>query len=159
VEEMVAELERRGRELSRKYEAVHLQTAQLRELPEKVVELQESIDELKAAQSPGTNPNLKLPLEKTLALVEEKERERRELDRQLELLQATLPRKTREVERLEAELQPLEVRRLGIMASAREAQRRREEALGGVGDDLEERARWWRGVESGLRGMLDIENC
>jgi DNA repair exonuclease SbcCD ATPase subunit len=155
---MIAELERRGRELCRKYEIVQLQTTQLKELPEKIVELQDSIDELRAVQAPGPNPNLNLPLEKTLALVEEKERKRAELDRQLELLQATLPRKTRELERLEAELQPLEVRRLGTTASAREAQRRKEEALGGVGDDLEERARWWRGVESGLRGMLGVEN-
>lgn len=156
--EMVAELERRGRELSRKYEAVQLQKSQLKELPGKVVELQATIDNLKADQEPDTNPNLNLPLDKTLALVEEKEREQAELDRQLELLQATLPRKTRELERLEAELQPLEVRRLGATASARESQRRKEEALGGIGDDLEERARWWRGIESGLRVMLSVEN-
>jgi hypothetical protein len=55
-------------------------------------------------------------------------------------------------------LQPLEVKRLGSTASAREAKRRKEEALGGVGDDLEERGRWWRGVESGLKGMLGVEN-
>jgi hypothetical protein len=69
-----------------------------------------------------------------------------------------LPIKTRELERLEAELQPLEVRRLGSAASAREAQRRKEQALNGAGDDLEERGRWWRGVEGGLKGMLGVEN-
>jgi hypothetical protein len=126
-------------------------------LPEKIDGLQASIDELKAAQELGPNLELSLPLEKTLELVEERERERAGLDRQLEQLQAIVPRKTREVERLEAELQPLEVKRLGSTASAREAKRRKEEALGGVGDDLEERARWWRGVESGLKGMLDVE--
>lgn len=97
-----------------------------------------------------------MPLEKTLDMVEEKERERAELDRQLEQLQGIVPRKTRELERLNAEVQPLEVKRLGSMASAREARRRKEEALGGVGDDLEERGRWWRGVEGGLKGMLDV---
>lgn len=155
--ELVSELDKKGRELSRKYEAIQLHTAQLQELPGKIEELQASIDVLKAAQQPGSNPTLNLPLEKTLILVEERERERAELDRQLEQLQVMVPRKTRELERLNAELHPLEVKRLGSTASAREAKRRREEALGGVGDDLEERGRWWRGVESGLKAMLGVE--
>ena len=158
VAELVSELEKKGRELARKYEAIQLQTAQLQELPNKIEGLQASIDRLKAAQQPGSNPTLILPLDKTLALVEERERERAELDRQLEQLQVMVPRKTRELERLNAELQPLEVKRLGSAASAGEAKRRKEEALGGVGDDLEERGRWWRGVESGLKGMLGVKN-
>ena len=158
VDELVAELGRRGRELSRKYEKIQLQTAQLRELPEKIEGLQASIEELKAMQEPGPNPSLNLPLEKTLTLLEAREKERAELDREIERLRAELPRKTRELDRLEAELQPLEVRRLGTTASAREARRRKEEALGGVGDDLEARGRWWRGVESGLKVMLETES-
>jgi len=157
VAELVAELEKRGRELCRKYENIQMQTTQLKELPEKIEELQASIEELRAAQAPGSSPNLGLPLEKTLKLVEEKERERAELDRQLEQLQVMVPRKTRELERLNAELQPLEMKRLGSTAAAKEAKRRKEEALGGVGDDLEERGKWWRGVEGGLKGMLGIE--
>jgi len=157
VAELVAELEKRGRELCRKYENIQMQTTQLKELPEKIEELQASIKELRAAQAPGSSPNLGLPLEKTLKLVEEKERERAELDRQLEQLQVMVPRKTRELERLNAELQPLEMKRLGSTAAAKEAKRRKEEALGGVGDDLEERGKWWRGVEGGLKGMLGIE--
>jgi prefoldin subunit 5 len=113
---LVSELEKKGRELSRKYEAIQLHTAQLQELPGKIEELQASIDVLKAAQQPGSNPTLNLPLEKTLILVEERERERAELDRQLEQLQVMVPRKTRELERLNAELQPLEVKRgLGVL--------------------------------------------
>jgi DNA repair exonuclease SbcCD ATPase subunit len=158
VAELVAELETRGRELCRKYENIQMQTKQLQELPDEIEALQASVEELKAAQQPGSNPTLNMPLEKTLALVEERERERAELDRQLEQLQVMVPRKTRELERLNAELQPLEVKKLGSTASAREAKRRKEEALGGVGDDLEERGRWWRGVESGLKGMLGVES-
>jgi chromosome segregation ATPase len=158
VEELVTELEQRGRELCRRYEHIQMQTTQLQELPEKIKGLQAIIEELRAAQQPGSNPTLNMPLEKTLELVEERERERAELDRQIEQLQGTLPRKTRELERLNAELQPLEVKRLGSTAAAREAKRRKEEALGGVGDDLEERGRWYRGVESGLKTMLNVEN-
>jgi chromosome segregation ATPase len=158
VAELVTELEKKGRELAQKYQAIQLQTAQLQQLPERIEGLQASIEELKKTQAPGSHPTLNMPLEKTLALVEDRERERAELDRQLEQLQVMVPRKTKELERLNAELQPLEVKRLGTMASANEARRRKEEALGGIGDDLEERGRWWRGVETGLKGMLGVEN-
>lgn len=157
VAELVAELEKRGRELCRKYQNIQMQTSHLQELPQRIEQLEASVEELRAAQHPGSNPTLNLPLEKTLDLVEEREREKAELDRQLEQLQLMLPRKTKELERLNAELQSLEVKRLGSTAAAKEAKRRKEEALGGAGDDLEERGRWWRGVESGLKGMLSIE--
>lgn len=159
VADLVAELEKRGRELCRKYEDIRVQTAQLQDLPERIEGLEGRVEELRNAQEqPGANPRLNMPLEKTIMAVEERERERAELDRQLEQLQVMVPRKTKELERLNAELQPLEVKRLGSTASAREAKRRKEEALGGVGDDLEERGRWWRGVEGGLKGMLGVEN-
>ncbi|KAI9050496.1 hypothetical protein LZ554_005658 [Drepanopeziza brunnea f. sp. 'monogermtubi'] len=158
VADLVSELEKRGRELCKKYENIRMQTTQLQKLPQTIQGLEASIEESRAAQHPGSNPRLNMPLEKTLAAVEERERERAELDRQLEQLQVMVPRKTKELERLNAELQPLEAKRLGSTASAREAKRRKEEALGGVGDDLEERGRWWRGVESGLKGMLGVEN-
>ncbi len=158
VAELVAELEKRGRELCRKYQNIQMQTSQLQELPQRIEVLEASVEELRAAQQPGSNPTLNMPLDKTLDFVEEREKERAELNRQLEQLQVLLPRKTRELERLNAEMQPLEVKRLGSTASAREAKRRKEEALGGVGDELEERGRWWRGVASGLKGMLGIES-
>lgn len=101
--------------------------------------------------------NLRLPLDKTMVLVEDKERESVELDVILEQLQADLPRKKKGLERLEAELQPLEVRRLGTTALARDAKRRKEDTLGSTGDNLEENGRWWRGVETGLKVLLHVE--
>ncbi|KAF7856333.1 hypothetical protein EAF04_009861 [Stromatinia cepivora] len=162
VAELVEELEKRGRELCRKYEHIQLQTKQLSELPLKISGLEENIQKLKDEQNgidgEGiSHPNLKLGLDKTRELVEEKERERRNLDRQLEQLQVQVPRKTKEIERLNAELVPLEAKRTISVAAAREAKRRKEEGVGGTGDDLEERGRWWRGVEGGLRGMLGVE--
>ena len=67
------------------------------------------------------------------------------------------PRKRKEAERLQAELQPLETKRTNSMAAAKEAQRRKEAALGGVADDLEQRARWWRASEGVLKQVLDIQ--
>lgn len=49
----------------------------------------------------------------------------------------------------------MEAQRDGVAIGAREAVKRREE--GGGGDDLEGRGRWLKGVEAGLRGMLEVE--
>jgi chromosome segregation ATPase len=159
VADMVAELERRGRELSQRYERVQLQTMQLRELPEKISDLEAQVEDLKAAQdAPGSDPSLNLPLAKTRELVTKRRREEQELARELEALQSKVPRKKKEAERLQAELQPLEAKRQNSMAAAREAQRRKEASLGGVADDLEQRARWWRASEGVLKQVLDLKN-
>jgi len=155
--EMVAELERKGKELSKKYEVVETQTIQLRELPQKIAQLEAGIKELNALRAPGQDPNLSLPLGRTLELVEERKAERCQLDRELDQLRAKVPRKKKELERLQAELQSLEAKRQTSTAAAKEARRRKENALGGVEDDLEERGRWWRANEVLLKQMLDIE--
>lgn len=158
VADMVEELEHRGRELTRRYEGVRTETVALGELPEKIRGLEERISVLREQLQPGENPSLNLPLAKTLELVAEKKRQRHELDRQLEQLRSQVPRKRKEMERLQAELQPLEVKRKNGVAAAEEARRRKEQALGGVEDDLEERGRWWRASETALKQMLEIED-
>lgn len=159
VAHMVAELEEKGRDLSQRYEAVQLETAQLEELPAKAGELQERIDQLRAAQeNPVSDPRLNLPLAKTLELVTRRKREQQELARELEALQAKVPRKRKEAERLRAELQPLEAKRQNSTAAAREARRRKEAASDGVADDLEQRARWWRASEGVLKQVLDVKS-
>lgn len=158
VADTVEELESKGRELSRKYEAVQMETATLREMPDRIAGLEERIAELREQLQPGENPSLNLPLAKTLELVAEKKLQRHELERQLEQLRAQVPRKRKEMERLQTELQPLEVKRQNSLAAAKEARRRKEQALGGVEDDLEERGRWWRASEAALKQMLEIES-
>lgn len=155
--DMVSELERRGKELSRRYDGVTTQTIQLREVPAKITELEGSIRELRKVHATGDNPSLSLPLGRTLELVEERKAERAQLDRELEQLRARLPRKKKELERLEVEVQSLEAKKQTSTAAAKEARRRKENALGGVEDDLEERGRWWRSSEVVLKQVLDIE--
>jgi DNA repair exonuclease SbcCD ATPase subunit len=159
VAQMVTDLEAKARELSKKYERVKLETTSLEELPGKIAELESAVSKLKDAHAASLSPNpeLNLPLAKTLEVVDAKKRRRDELDRQLEQLQNQVPRKKKEVDRLQAELQPLEAKRQTSTAAAREARRRKEEALGGIEDDLEERGRWYRAAEVGLRQMLEIE--
>ncbi|KAK5994936.1 Kinetochore protein Sos7 [Cladobotryum mycophilum] len=158
VADMVEVLEKKGRDLSKRYEKIQLETARLEELPAKSQELEERIKELNDEHvSSETNPNLRLPLNKTLSLVARRKAEQQELARELEALQSKAPRKRKEAERLQAELQPLETKRQSSMAAAREARRRKEAALGGVADDLEQRARWWRASEAVLKQVLDIK--
>ncbi|KAH7057309.1 hypothetical protein B0J12DRAFT_697180 [Macrophomina phaseolina] len=158
VAEMLAELERRGRDLSKRYESIQLRTAQLEAIPNEIANLESTIAELRETQAPHpTNPSLSLPLPETLSVLASREAELAALEKQLSSLQSTLPRKTRELERLEAELQPLEMQKSGTVAAAKEARRRREAGEAGMGDDLEERGRWLTAVEQGLRGMLEVE--
>ncbi|RFU76922.1 60s ribosomal l37 [Trichoderma arundinaceum] len=158
VAEMVSDLEKMGRELSKRYEKIQLETVRLEELPAKITELENRIEELKDQhESSESDPNLRLPLTKTLGLVSKRKAEQQELARELEALQSKVPRKRKEAERLQAELQPLEVKRQSSTTAAREARRRKEAALGGVADDLEQRARWWRASESMLKQVLDIK--
>ncbi|KAK9787944.1 hypothetical protein AB5N19_08699 [Seiridium cardinale] len=157
--DMVGELERRGAELARMYEGIKLETEVLEELPEKIKGLEEKVNELRRENEGrinAENPELNLPLARTVDLVNQKKRRREELDRQLEQLKTQVPRKKKELDRLQAELAPLETKRTNSTAAAKEARRRKEAALGGVEDDLEERGRWYRAVEVGLKQMLEI---
>ncbi|KAI9813875.1 MAG: hypothetical protein M1832_006087, partial [Thelocarpon impressellum] len=120
----VAELERRGRELSRRHEGISLQRTTLATLPASMSSLQTSVAELQTALAPpdaAAAPTQSLPLPATLSLLGSREAELAALDAQLKSLQgAELPRKTRQLERAQAELRPLEARRAGSAAAARE---------------------------------------
>ena len=169
VARMVADLERQARELSRRHGKVQLETAELRDLPEKCAQLQASMAAVRAAsqqqqqqqhhhntESSSAHPDMNLPLSKTWDLVNKRKLEQQELARELGALQAKLPRKVKEAERLRAEMQPLENKRQNSVSAAKEARRRKEAALGGVADDLEQRARWWRASENVLKQVLDV---
>ncbi|KAG5944956.1 hypothetical protein E4U59_006595 [Claviceps monticola] len=156
---MVAELEKKGRQLSQRYESIQLDTIKLQEIPARSEELRRRIDGLSALQeNADADPSLNLPLAKTLRLVDRRRAEQQELERELEALQAKVPRKRKEAERLQAELEPLEAKLHTSSVAAREAQRRKEAALGGVADDLEQRARWWRASEDVLRQVLELKS-
>lgn len=135
-----------------------LQTGQLSSLPESISSLESTISRLRAQQTPtNNNPSLALPLPETQSLLSQRQAELDQLNQQIKTLQQTIPRKTREAERLEAELRPLEVQRAGTVAAANEAKRRKEEGERGMGDDLEMKGRWYRSVEAGLKDMLELE--
>ncbi|KAK3363677.1 hypothetical protein B0T25DRAFT_576233 [Lasiosphaeria hispida] len=160
VADMVAELEARGRGLAARYERAQRETAALREVPERMAAVEERVRQMKSDEEGGGGrgePEMNMPLAKTAALVEARRREQRELGRALEQLGAQAPRKRKEVERLRAELAQLEAKRVHSTTAAREAKRRKEDAQGGVEDDLEAKGRWYRATETALNQVLDIQ--
>ncbi len=76
------------------------------------------------------------------------------MDRQIETLRAALPHKQAQVAALQDEVSILNAKKISAVQGAQDARRRRE--VGGLEDELEERGRWLRGVEAGLRGMLEV---
>lgn len=140
------------------YETISLQTTLLSSLPPQIGYLQSTIESLRPLANPSSlsiSPNLSLPLHATTSLLSERLAELAQLNQQLKTLQQALPRKTRELEKVENELKVKEMQRDGVVMAAREAVKRKEE--GGWGDGLERRGRWLKGVEAGLIEMLEVE--
>lgn len=159
VGDMVKELDARGRDLSRRYETIILQTTLLSSLPPQIEQLNDTLATLRKQTQPtdtsSTSPSLALPLPATLELLEERQSNLDEVNAQLKALQQALPRQSRMLENEERELRKLEIERERAVSAAREAVERKQE--GGGADELERRGRWLRGLESGLKGMLEVE--
>ncbi|KAF2757374.1 hypothetical protein EJ05DRAFT_388142 [Pseudovirgaria hyperparasitica] len=160
VASFIEELEKQARLLSERYDSIQLRTAELQMLPTEIAALEQSIEALRDSQAPHpTNPELSLPLPETQALLSQREAELASINAQLAALEPSVQRKARDLERLERELQPLETQKQGVISAAKEARRRREEGEKGMGDELEEKGRWFRAAEKGLMEMLEIEGC
>lgn len=159
VGEMVKELDRRGRDLARRYETITLQTTLLSSLPPQIDELNRTLVALckqnQSADTNSTNPALTLPLPATISLLEERQAELDEVNAQLKTLHQVLPRQKRSLENEQRELQKLEMERDRAVGLAREAVERKQE--GGGADELERKGRWLRGVEVGLTSMLELK--
>lgn len=136
------------------YENIQLQTAQLESLPSEIENLEVTITQLQQSSAPKSdNPALSLPLQPTLELLSEREDELASINAQIEALQAAMPGKQAQVEQLRDEVTMANTRKIKAVEEAKESRRRREN--GGMGDELEERGRWLRSVETGLRTMLE----
>ena len=154
---MVAELERQGRALSRRYQNIQSETEQLQSLPTEITNLNTTVASLKAAQTPeSSNPSLSLPLPATLTLLSEREAELEKLNLQLAAIESTAAKKMRDLGRLEDDLKPLEVQKANVARAAKDARRSKAEGMSGAGDELEQRGRWLRGVETTMKSLLEV---
>ena len=158
VGEMIKELDARGRDLSRRYETISLQTTLLSSLPPQIEDLNQTLARLRkqnqSTDMTEASPALAMPLPATLELLEERQASLDEVNAQLKALQQALPRQTRALENEERQLQKLEQERERAVGLAREAVERKQKGSGA--DELERKGRWLRGVESGLREMLEV---
>ena len=159
VADMITELERQGRSLSQRYEQIQMQTEQLRTLPAEIANLQNAIEVLRVQHMPNSeDPTMCLPQPATLQLIQEREAELAALDGRLEAMDKSMAKKTEHMERLEGELRPLEAQKMKAVIAAKEARRRKEEGMNGAEDELEQRARWLRGVHATLSGLLEVRS-
>ena len=141
--------------MSAGYENLQLKITQLESIPIEVKNLEATIAELRKSQVPKSdNPAFSLRLQPTLELLSEREQRLADMDRQIEALRARLPQKQVDVTALQDEVTMLNTRKIKAVEGAQEARRRR--ADGGMTDELEERGRWLRVVEMGLRTMLEV---
>ncbi|KAH0288896.1 hypothetical protein M436DRAFT_74753 [Aureobasidium namibiae CBS 147.97] len=151
----VRELQELASRLAQSHDLIQLQTTQLHALPADIQNLQLTIANLKAAQeAPSSLPMLNLPLHSTNALLSEKESELARLDREIAQLQSALPDKKRCVAALKADLEPIESRKRSAIADAQDAHKKRGQHS--LAQDLDERGKWLKSADAGLRLMLQI---
>ncbi|OJJ00581.1 hypothetical protein ASPVEDRAFT_189729 [Aspergillus versicolor CBS 583.65] len=156
VRSMIEDMEKMARNLSNRYKNVQLQMTELATLPESIENLESTIAALRTKQvaNSSTSSSQNLPLPATLSLLAEREAELAALNRQIATAQNALPRKTREAETMERELNILERRKSEAIMQAREAQRKKQE---GESDGLEEAGRWYRSAEEALKKLVGVE--
>lgn len=162
VNALVAELEARSRALAQRHHAVEEQIAQLREIPEAAAQLRADIARMRKEQGIVSevgegSEELSLGLEQTVGLVEDREEQLMRLDENLRSLIEQRETKQRALKQAQDELKAAERTRDQTVRSAKEAQARRENGKGGM-DDIEERGRWLRGVESTMKSLLEVES-
>ncbi|KAI4767001.1 hypothetical protein E4T52_14726 [Aureobasidium sp. EXF-3400] len=151
----VQELQELASRLAQSHELIQLQTTQLHALPADIQNLDLTIANLKAAQeTPSSLPMLNLPLHSTNTLLSEKESDLARLDREIAQLQSALPDKKRSVAALKADLEPIESRKRAAIAETQEAQKKRGQHS--LAQDLDERGKWLKSADAGLRLMLQI---
>lgn len=160
VNDLVAQLESQGRELAARHQSIEAQHAELLEMPEAIANLRADIERMRKEQGIVADTGkdgfeMSLSLEQTVDLVEEREDELSQLDRELEALAEERASRDAALERARQESKSAEKTRDQTVRSAREAQKRRKDGPAGM-DEVEERGRWMRGVESTLSNLLQV---
>jgi len=150
----LAQLEELAREVARREVSVQSQTEGLADIPSRIEDLEEVIEELKQRQ-PEVNPlpEMNLSLEATAGLLGERETAREEMEARIAELEDVVPRRERDVDGMVVEMQGLEERKRRAVDEAREMSKRRK---GGMGDAVEVRGRWLRGTEKVMREWLKV---
>jgi hypothetical protein len=164
VDALVAAMEERARDVALRYDAVNADMDVLERVPLEIEELRQQIQRLHAeiaARRGGehdertSDPRMKMSLAGTEEALAAQRARNAEIDQLIADLQAQMPGRVRDVERMDRELAELERRRNEATRLAVEGRRRREEQ--GGRDEMEELGRWYRASESVMKGVLGVD--
>jgi chromosome segregation ATPase len=158
---LVEELDGKARQLAARWQGVQMQMVELERLPAEIEGMEAVISELReqqdireGKQNKSEDPRMNLSLAETEELVKQQKEKSAALDKQIAVLQRQMPAKTRECENAEKELEALEKKRSEVSAAASTARKIKD---GGGRDELEEKGRWYRSVETVLRDMVGVD--
>ena len=169
VDALVTELEGRARELGRRWSGIEEGTQELKrawgEVETLTVEAERLKQEIEVRNADGGDggygglggTEYGLGLEATVGLVEEREEHLETLDAQLEALAEARASKERKLMLMKDELDHAERTKNEAVKIAHAARRRRQEGVGGLDDEVEDRGRWLRGVEATMRNLLAVK--
>lgn len=158
---LIEELDGKARQLAARWQGVQMQMAELERLPAEIDGMEAVISELReqqyireGKQNKSEDPRMNLSLAETEELVKQQREKSAALDKQIAVLQRQMPAKIRECENAEKELEGLEKKRSEVSAAASTARKIKD---GGGRDELEEKGRWYRSVETVLRDMVGVD--
>ncbi|KKY19730.1 hypothetical protein UCRPC4_g04431 [Phaeomoniella chlamydospora] len=165
VEKMVDQMKEESESLAKMWEEVQRDVERLevlerevRQGEQRVESLRTEVEEKEATvmdlDGPQNEPDQKLGLEDTLALIAQREQEMKDMERQIQELRKEEPARVREVELAEKDVEALKHRRDIATAEANEARRRKEH---GGRDEVEERGRWYKSQQQVYRGLGLVE--
>ena len=162
VNEQLIELEAQARELSRRHQSVETQAQELREMPTELERLRTEIVRMRQEQGIGGEvgdgqAEMGMGLEATVNLVEEREEQLERVQKRLEQVVEQRARKEKELKKMKDEAAAAERERDKAMRSAEDAKKGQKEGKTSIGDEVEEKGRWLRGVETTMKGLLGVE--
>lgn len=158
VDEEVNTIEVHARELARRWKGIESAREELDSLPSVIEGLKAEVEEMRRTQGidgevGDGQAEMGMGLEETVTLVKEREQQLERVGGRLEEVREEREKKEKELEKLQEDVVRSE-REVKRAKKAAEDARRRREGKGGVGDEIEEKGRWLRGVEGTLRGLL-----
>ena len=161
VDEMVEEIRSDARELARRWQDVEngkivldVVPGQVQELEAEVADLREKVERRQAelGRNVGEEPRYTMSLDATDAALEERRRENKLMEREIERLKEAIEVKDRECERTERELEECERKRNEVTRVARDLKKMKEE---GGRDMVGERGRWYAAQGTVMKGLLE----
>ncbi|KAI9709843.1 MAG: hypothetical protein M1828_002360 [Chrysothrix sp. TS-e1954] len=160
VAQVLSDLEVRTRTCAERYQRCQDRLEQLRAVPDENAKRRGQISQLQARLDELTNqdarPGFGMPLPATLDRLEEQKRKLAAMEDELRESHPVQRSKRKVLEEIEAEARYQQERRDEAVQAAEIAKGRRDEGIGGLEDEVEERGRWLTAWEATLKEMMPV---